>query len=51
MRQALGGANGDLTIFVTRPISAIMVTAIAALIFFTFRGWLKQRKALSPDVA
>jgi putative tricarboxylic transport membrane protein len=44
MRQALGGANGDLTIFVTRPISAIMVGAIAVLLFFTFRGWIKGRK-------
>jgi putative tricarboxylic transport membrane protein len=44
MRQALGGANGDLTIFVTRPISAIMVAAIALLIVLTFRGWLKAGK-------
>jgi putative tricarboxylic transport membrane protein len=45
MRQALGGANGDLTIFVTRPISAIMVAAIVVLVVLTFRGWLKGRKA------
>jgi putative tricarboxylic transport membrane protein len=44
MRQALGTANGDLTIFVTRPISAILVAAMALLIVMTFRGWLKQRK-------
>ena len=44
MRQALGGANGDLTIFVTRPISGIIVAALAILIFFTLRGWLKGRK-------
>jgi putative tricarboxylic transport membrane protein len=44
MRQALGGANGDLTIFVTRPISAIMVAAIAVLVIFTLRGWLKARR-------
>lgn len=43
MRQALGGANGDLTIFVTRPISAVMVVALLALIVFSFRGWLKSR--------
>ncbi len=43
-RQAVGGANGDLTIFVSRPISAIMVAAMAALIFFTIRGALKARK-------
>ena len=45
MRQALGGANGDLTIFVSRPISAIMVAALAILIVFTFRGWIKRRNA------
>ncbi|MFM7333472.1 MAG: tripartite tricarboxylate transporter permease [Tabrizicola sp.] len=44
LRQALGGANGDLTIFVTRPISAIMVAAMALLIFFSLRAWLKARK-------
>lgn len=44
LRQALGGANGDLTIFVTRPISAIMVAAMALLIFFSLRTWLKARK-------
>jgi putative tricarboxylic transport membrane protein len=43
-RQAMGGANGDLTIFVSRPISAIMVAAMALLIFFTIRGALKARK-------
>ncbi len=43
MRQALGGANGDLTVFVTRPISAVMVLALVALIVFSFRGWLKSR--------
>ena len=35
-RQALGGANGDLSIFVTRPISLtlilIMVVAVAAFV-------------------
>jgi putative tricarboxylic transport membrane protein len=48
LRQALGGANGDLTIFVTRPISAIMVAAMALLIFFSFRGWLKTRNQKEP---
>ena len=46
MRQALGGANGDLTIFVTRPISAIMVALLTLLIALTLRGWLKSRKPL-----
>ncbi len=44
MRQALGGANGDMSIFVTRPISAVMVAAIVLLVAFTLRGWLKARK-------
>jgi putative tricarboxylic transport membrane protein len=47
MRQALGGANGDLTIFVTRPISAIMVAAIVVLVVFTLRGWLRTRKGVA----
>lgn len=47
-RQAVGGANGDLTIFVSRPISAIMVAAMALLIVFTIRGALKARKP-RPD--
>jgi len=44
LRQALGGANGDLTIFITRPISAVMVAAMALMVVMTFRGWLKSRK-------
>ncbi|MGB8814432.1 MAG: tripartite tricarboxylate transporter permease [Paracoccaceae bacterium] len=44
VRQALGGSNGDLTIFVSRPISALMVGAMVALIFFSIRGALKSRK-------
>ncbi len=44
MRQALGGANGDLTIFVTRPISAVMVAALALLIVLTVRANWKARK-------
>lgn len=44
MRQALGGANGDLTIFVTRPISAVMVAALALLIVLTVRADWKARK-------
>ena len=43
-RQALGGANGDLTIFVTRPISAIMVAAMVLLIVFSVRSSLSRRK-------
>jgi putative tricarboxylic transport membrane protein len=43
-RQAVGGANGDLGIFVSRPISAIMVIAMLLLIVFSIRGALKARK-------
>lgn len=47
-RQAVGGANGDLTIFVTRPISAIMVAGMAALVFFSIRSALRARRP-RPD--
>jgi putative tricarboxylic transport membrane protein len=44
-RQAVGGADGDLSIFVTRPISAIMLACLCILMFFTIRGALKARGA------
>jgi putative tricarboxylic transport membrane protein len=44
-RQAVGGADGDLSIFVTRPISAIMLACLCILLFFTIRGALKARGA------
>jgi putative tricarboxylic transport membrane protein len=43
-RQAVGGAGGDLSIFVTRPISAVMVAAIVLLVLLTLRGWLRGRR-------
>jgi putative tricarboxylic transport membrane protein len=43
-RQAVGGAGGDMSIFVTRPISAIMLGGLVILIVFTIRGALKARK-------
>ncbi|THD83740.1 hypothetical protein E7811_10790 [Aliigemmobacter aestuarii] len=49
MRQALGGANGDFSIFVTRPISAILVAALAILILFTLRAELKNRRRARED--
>ncbi len=42
-RQAVGGAGGDLSIFVTRPISAIMLAGLCILLIFTLRGALKAR--------
>jgi putative tricarboxylic transport membrane protein len=44
-RQAVGGADGDLSVFVTRPISAIMLACVCILLFFTIRGALKARGA------
>ncbi|EEW26994.1 tripartite tricarboxylate transporter permease [Rhodobacter ferrooxidans] len=49
MRQALGGSNGDPSIFVTRPISAAMVAALALLIIFTIRGARKARRRPRKD--
>jgi putative tricarboxylic transport membrane protein len=43
-RQAVGGAGGDLSIFVTRPISAIMLAGLCLLVFFTIRGAVKARR-------
>jgi putative tricarboxylic transport membrane protein len=43
-RQAVGGADGDLTVFLTRPISAAMLAALALLVVLTLRGWLKGRR-------
>jgi putative tricarboxylic transport membrane protein len=45
VRQALGGANGDLSIFVSRPISAVIVGALALLIVLSVRDSLKNRKS------
>jgi putative tricarboxylic transport membrane protein len=42
MRQALGGANGDFSIFITRPISAVLVVLMTALIIGSVRGWMKR---------
>lgn len=44
MRQALGGANGDFSVFVTRPISAMIVGALALLIVLTLRASWKARR-------
>ncbi|MCZ8133519.1 MAG: tripartite tricarboxylate transporter permease, partial [Rhodobacteraceae bacterium] len=43
-RQAVGGAGGDMSIFVTRPISAIMLAGLCILLFFTIRASLKARR-------
>lgn len=45
-RQALGTANGDFSVFVARPISAIMVIAMIVLIGMAIRGELKRRRPL-----
>lgn len=43
-RQAVGGAGGDMSIFVTRPISAIILAGLCILLFFTIRAALKARR-------
>lgn len=43
-RQAVGGAGGDMSIFVTRPISAVMLGALVLLLVFTVRGALRARR-------
>lgn len=43
VRQALGGSNGDLSIFITRPISAVIVAALALLIIGTVISALRRR--------
>jgi len=43
-RQAVGASGGDLSIFVTRPISAIMFAALVVLIAVTLRGVWRGRK-------
>lgn len=44
MRQALGGAGGDFSVFVTRPISAVLVAALTLLIVLSIRDSLRNRK-------
>ncbi|MGV8952140.1 MAG: tripartite tricarboxylate transporter permease, partial [Cypionkella sp.] len=44
VRQALGGSSGDFSVFVTRPISAVLVGALALLILLSIRDSLKNRK-------
>jgi putative tricarboxylic transport membrane protein len=44
VRQALGGSSGDFSVFVTRPISAVLVGALTLLILLSIRDSLKNRK-------
>lgn len=44
VRQALGGAGGDLGVFISRPISAVIVAALVLLIVLSIRDSLKSRK-------
>lgn len=43
-RQAVGASGGDLSIFITRPISAIMFAALVLLVVLTLRGAWRGRK-------
>jgi TctA family transporter len=45
-RQALGTANGDFTVFVQRPISAMMVAATVLLIGLAV--WQATRRSSLP---
>jgi putative tricarboxylic transport membrane protein len=47
-RQALGTANGDLTVFVQRPISAAMVAA--TVIFIGLAIWQAARRSSLPPI-
>jgi TctA family transporter len=53
-RRALLLSRGDLTVFVTRPISCAFVSITALLIllqmFFTLRGFLKRRREKAAGV-
>ena len=44
MRQALGGSNGDLSIFIIRPIPAVIPGLLASLILGTILGALRRHK-------
>jgi len=44
-RQALGTAGGDLSIFVTRPISAILLAVMVALVLGSIVSRLRARRA------
>lgn len=49
-RQGLGAAGGDLTVFVSRPISLVFLMLIVSLIALAIRNAIKCRKVAPPDV-
>ena len=49
IRQSLGISSGDLTIFVTRPISAVLLFAIAALLAGTAVAALRRSDPSRPE--
>lgn len=44
LRQALGTSGGDLTVFVSRPISAVIVAALVLLVLLTIRASLRRAR-------
>ena len=50
VRQSLGTSAGDLTIFVTRPISAILLAIIVALLAAAVSAAVRQRRS-DPETA
>jgi putative tricarboxylic transport membrane protein len=50
-RQALGTANGDLSVFIERPISLAMVICIFGLIGFAIWGHFKNQKQQESHAA
>ena len=53
LRQSLLISGGDLTIFVTRPISGTLIAVLVLLIvgqtFFFIRGKMKARKTTAAE--
>lgn len=45
LRQALGTSGGDLTVFVSRPISAVIVAALVLQVLLTIRASLRRARA------
>jgi putative tricarboxylic transport membrane protein len=43
LRQSLKMSQGDLSIFVTRPIAAVIMLAAVTIILWPLLGWLLSR--------
>jgi len=47
-RQALGGANGDITVFVTRPISLALILIMLIALTAFWLGYRRQTDKIQP---